>query len=487
MTTSDAPGQTKPRPRLRAARRRRGWSQVRAAIEINHLGLRLGYPEDQLRVDAHALSRWERGVHEPKARYIRIMCGLYELPADQLDLAPPASADTGGVVRVAAQPDTQTEGTPHTHSGPISVRIGSLDGDVVTFVVNRREFLEAVGGAVVTAATIRSTQTGVPPEHPAVPEVTRLLFGQVGSSGSPVTLADLDARVSNAWQIWTTDPQRYSAIRPLLPQLTGDVERAVRQFSTPQEQQQRRRAYEIAAHHYFLLRSFFRAVARYDLATMTADRGLFAADAADDPILIAGAKWNIATVLLIDDRASLGHEIAVQAADTVASVRVGDSRAAAMYGALHLTAATAAARSGQLAAARGHIWQHAEPTARMTGEANHLWTQFGPLNVGVIAVGVETALGNTTDALRVADRVDAAKLSSVERRATYLLEVAQSYELRGEDTGVLHYVARAERAAPEDVRYQPLAASLVRGLLVRSRPTLRPDIESLAARVGIER
>jgi hypothetical protein len=265
--------------------------------------------------------------------------------------------------------------------------------------------MTTVGGAVVTAATVRSTQTVAPPEHPAVPEVTRLLFGQVGSSGSPVTLADLDARVNSAWRIWTTDPQRYSAIRPLLPQLTSEIERAVRQFRTPQEQQQRRRAYEIAAHHYFLLRSFFRAVSRYDLATMTADRGLFAAGAADDPILMAGAKWNIATVLLIDDRASLGHEIAVLAADAIASMRVGDSRAAAMYGALHLTAASAAARSGQLAAARDHIWQH------------------------------ETALGNTGDALRMADRVDAAKLASVERRATYHLEVARSYELCGEDTG----------------------------------------------------
>jgi transcriptional regulator with XRE-family HTH domain len=91
MTTPNESGQPDQRLRLAAARRRRGWGQVRAAIEINGLGLRLGYSEDELRVDAHALSRWERGVHEPKARYIRIMCSLYELPADQLDLAPPVA------------------------------------------------------------------------------------------------------------------------------------------------------------------------------------------------------------------------------------------------------------------------------------------------------------------------------------------------------------------------------------------------------------
>lgn len=104
MTTANEPGRSKPRDLLAAARRRRGWSQVRAAIEINGLGLRLGYAEDQLRVDAHALSRWERGVHEPKARYIRIMCSLYKLPADQLDLAP--LAVDGGPLPTSAESNT---------------------------------------------------------------------------------------------------------------------------------------------------------------------------------------------------------------------------------------------------------------------------------------------------------------------------------------------------------------------------------------------
>ncbi len=261
---------------------------------------------------------------------------------------------------------------------------------------------------------------------------------------------------------------------------------SVRQFKTPQDEPQRRRAHEIAAHHYFLLRSFFRAVGRFDLATMCADRGLSAAEAADNPILIAGGQWNVATVLLIDDRASLGHEIAVQAANAIAPMCEKDSQAAAMYGALHLTAASSAARAGQLDLARDHIWQHAEPVARMTGEANVMWTQFGPLNVQVIAVGVETALANSADALCLADRVDAARLPSVERRVKHLLEVARSYEQRAEDLGVLHYLSRAEREAPEDLMYQPLAASLVQGLLARSRPMLLPDVEALARRAGLQ-
>src|SRR5258708_2553842 len=132
MTTPNESGRSKPRLRLAAARRRRGWGQVRAAIAINELGIRLGYSEDELRVDAHALSRWERGVHEPKARYIRIICSLYELPAHQLDLAPPM-ADGGPPT--AAHADARAEGPVH-----------STD-------VERREFMEhvlaALGGGLV--------------------------------------------------------------------------------------------------------------------------------------------------------------------------------------------------------------------------------------------------------------------------------------------------------------------------------------------------
>jgi hypothetical protein len=54
------------------------------------------------------------------------------------------------------------------------------------------------------------------------------------------------------------------------------------------------------------------------------------------------------------------------------------------------------------------------------------------------------------------------------------------------DDEVVSYLTRTELDAPEDLRYQPLAASLIQALLLRSRPTLRPDVEALANRVGIQ-
>jgi hypothetical protein len=346
--------------------------------------------------------------------------------------------------------------------------------------------LEALGGAAAAVAVSHITPIMPVQQHPATPALTRLLLGYDAGSRHSATLDDLSKRANDAWRIWTTDPSRYTAISSVLPPLTADILQGLKQFRTPQEDRQRRRAHEVAAHHYFLMRSFFRAIGRYDLATLTADRGLLAAEWADDPLLIAAARWNTATVLLIDRQSSLGHDVATAAAQELASAVHTSSRAAALWGALHLTAGSAAVRSKNLTAAREHVWTHAEPVARKTGEANPLWTQFGPLNVYVIAAGIETEIGNTTEALSLADRVDPTTLYSIERRATFLLELARSHEHRGDDIGVLHYLTRTELEAPEDLRYQPLAASLIPALLLRSRPTLRPDVEALANRVGIQ-
>jgi transcriptional regulator with XRE-family HTH domain len=322
----------------------------------------------------------------------------------------------------------------------------------------------------------------------AEPELSRLLYdhGDRNSQPAVVILDELNVRVFEAWNLWLNKPDRFTAIAAMLPQLAKDIEQAVRQFKSPQEESQRRRAYNIAAHHYSLLRSFFRAAQRYDLATQAADRGVLAAEAADDSILMAAAKWSLATVLLIDERSALGEEIALEAARTIAPMTDDSSRASAIYGALHLTAASAAVRNdGDLANARKHIWTEAEPVASKRGEINLLWTQFGSCNLHVIATGVEMEARNPIEALRLADKVNADKLPSVERSGTHFLEVAGCYDQLAEDAGVLHYLLRSETVMPEDMRYHPLSKPLIESLLMRSRPSIRQEVEALANRVGI--
>ncbi len=70
--------------RLRYYRRQKGWTLEDVAEGLHRM------VEDsdsvELGVDAHMVGRWERGVRRPAARYVALLCELFELPADELGL-----------------------------------------------------------------------------------------------------------------------------------------------------------------------------------------------------------------------------------------------------------------------------------------------------------------------------------------------------------------------------------------------------------------
>jgi transcriptional regulator with XRE-family HTH domain len=74
----------RPNTRLRLQRRLRGWSQEDVAAGLHRLAANLG--EAELGVDATMVSRWERGTRRPRPRYVRLLCSLFELPAEQLGI-----------------------------------------------------------------------------------------------------------------------------------------------------------------------------------------------------------------------------------------------------------------------------------------------------------------------------------------------------------------------------------------------------------------
>ncbi len=158
MTTAKEPGPPRKRARLAKARRNRGWGQARAAIEIYRLGTKLGYADDDLGVDAHAISRWERGIVEPSGPYVRIMCMLYGLPAEQLDLAPFVSDLDGSLPasRVASPTERVHRTGAATMAGPLIPR--SEDDDM-----KRREFNRGIIGSLLGALSLAEWERLVRP------------------------------------------------------------------------------------------------------------------------------------------------------------------------------------------------------------------------------------------------------------------------------------------------------------------------------------
>jgi transcriptional regulator with XRE-family HTH domain len=338
--------------------------------------------------------------------------------------------------------------------------------------------------ALLGEAPMQSDESG----SPAIPAIHSALL----TSGPPrygrdaSDLRDLRHRVDAAWASWQSSPIRYTATGPLLPDLIMDVEDATRRFDRGNQAEERRAAYRLAADLYFLLRTFCKRVGRLDLSLLVADRAARAAEAADDPLRMAAARWNLGHVLLADNQPEAAEDLTIDAAEELGPRLANDApRYMAIHGALYLVAAMAAVRRGDAWAAHAHLREKARPTADQVGEGNVCWTVFGPANVGLHEVSLEIEAGEAAEALRLADRVSPSQSPSIERRTTLLLELARCYHQRREDPAVLLHLLSAEREAPEDMRYNVLARDLVRGLVKRARPSYAAEARDLAFRIGL--
>lgn len=77
--------------RLRFERQRRGWSCDQVAVELCRVAHARG--EATPGVNGHMVNRWERGARRPSPHYARLLCLLYEKPADELGLVVTVSDD----------------------------------------------------------------------------------------------------------------------------------------------------------------------------------------------------------------------------------------------------------------------------------------------------------------------------------------------------------------------------------------------------------
>lgn len=321
--------------------------------------------------------------------------------------------------------------------------------------------------------------------HPIGSALQRSLMAYGDARGRVVDVPELRARVDDAWKIWQCSANRYTEASAVVAELTADVqetERALR-FGDPA---QRREAAKVAADMYFFLRTFTKRIGRTDLSLLAADRGVMAAEAADDPVRIAAAKWNLGHILLAQDEADAAEGVALTAMEDLQRAAGEDnSDAIAMRGALALVGVVAAVRKGDGWAARDRLREDAWPAARHVGDGNVMWTVFGPTNVGLHAVSVEMETGESAQGLRYADDIDASHMASLERQTTFALEVARCYEQRRDDPGVLIHLMNAETTGPEDMRYNTLARDLAHGLVKRARPTYAGQVQSFARRIGL--
>lgn len=314
--------------------------------------------------------------------------------------------------------------------------------------------------------------------------IYRALTEPTPAKGEAPPLAELYEQVKQAWRTWQTSPQRYSQLAGQLPQLIIDTESAV-QAHQAKAGASSRQAKGCAADLYCLVRTVTKRCGRFDLSLLAADRAVRAAEAADDALRLAVARWNLAQVLLADGQPEGAEMVAMRAADALRLLMVeGGTDTAAIYGALLLIGAVAVARQGDTWTAHSRL-REAAPLAGRTGECNTLWTAFGPTNVAMYAVTLEIEAGEAAEGLRLAEHIEPKHSPSIERRVAFLLDQAKGYEQRRDYATALLLLHTTEREAPEDMQHRPAAHTILRTIITRGRRSVAAEATQMADRVGL--
>jgi hypothetical protein len=156
----------------------------------------------------------------------------------------------------------------------------------------------------------------------------------------------------------------------------------------------------------------------------------------------------------------------------------------AVYGMLFLAGAIAASRADDRGTTRVFLSEADQAARRLGADANHMWTAFGPTNVAIHRVATAMELGDFQVAIDLSSRIDASAMP-VERRIRHALDIAHAHTARRRTDQATEILLRAERVAPEQVRYHAMSRQLVVQWLRQCRGTPSRDLGDLARRMRL--
>jgi transcriptional regulator with XRE-family HTH domain len=310
-----------------------------------------------------------------------------------------------------------------------------------------------------------------------------LLEHQVTPNGRTPSVAHLASRLERAWRVRHSSPDHRTQLGALLPDLIRDAQLAARTAPT----EDRRAARRTLAGVYQLADFYVAYQPAPELVWMVADRALTEGREADDPYTLAGGVWAMVGALRDAGR----WDEAVTLADDAARQLRPHLEAApddwhGMVGALEAEIAYVHARRGRPGEAWAHL-ERADEIARRLGPGyRHVQSSFSMPVLAAHATTVGVELRRPGEALRAADTVDADAIASVPRRSRHLIEVARAHHQRDEQVAVWALLHKAERVAPETIRYNGFAREMLIDLAARPPAGFRTEVHDLCQRVGID-
>jgi len=324
--------------------------------------------------------------------------------------------------------------------------------------------------------------------YPAAPLIEQAMmgYGTPGALGSleeperEVSLEFLRAQARSAYQAYQAT--RYDAAGRVLPGLIRDVETVARiaGLGSPAACEVRARVYDTAA-------ALLSRVGEPFLAWAAADRAIFAAEHSGNPLLAAASAWRLSYMITGRKHLQEALELAMTAVAALQRMtRASSPEQLSVYGALHLAAATAAAASLDRATTES-LLATARGIADRTGEANHMGTAFGPVNVAIHTISASLKLGDPRTATETGEALNLTAMPAglVGRRTQVNLDLARAYAMSRKDAAAVNLLLDAERLSPQLVRYDQATRDVLTELLRREHRPSTPELRPLARRAGV--
>jgi transcriptional regulator with XRE-family HTH domain/tetratricopeptide (TPR) repeat protein len=440
---------------IRERRAEQGLTQQELADELVRIALL--NKGRHVGVTANMVSKWERGTKHPSRFYSQLLCLVLDASPTDLDL--PA-----GTVSAAKW-----------HAGTSNMNPREPENDNV----DRRQFFRSTAVVGATLITSRAAPTSADSPDLFLP-LRRAIMGDLVRSGRP-DLRRLGRRITNAWAL--RQEGRYDQLARSLPSLVVDARAAVHELRGAEHV----KATAILVHAYNAASSVLKTIGSSPLALVAADRAIQVSAQIDSPALAAAGAYRLANVFLPAGQAMDALDVALEATSRVEPSINRSPIELATWGSLLLTAAAAAAATGDATQA-WQLYGEATTASRMLGHDHaDVYTIFGPTSVAMQGVCLAADLGAPRDAIRRSERITLDRLPAQlrERRSHYLVNLASGYEQCGDDSAALAYLLLAERYSPEDVHRGALPRSLVTSMLSRERRGATAGLRALAARLHV--
>ena len=263
---------------------------------------------------------------------------------------------------------------------------------------------------------------------------------------------------------WTNYQQgRIGRVIAELPKLIG-LAQALEDNVTTLERQ----GWAVSARVHHLAATTLSKVGEADLAWIAAERAMYAADQADDPLVLASAARAGTHALLASGRFDDAVELGDTAAEWMRPQLVNDDPAAlSLLGMLRLRTAVAAARRQDRSATRDLIARAQRAADRLGQDGNYWQTGFGPTNVELHRLSTLLDLGDVDYVASHGAEVTPTNLP-VERQVSHLIDVAKALSLVAQDDDAARLLFDAEQMAPHLVRQNPVVRETVKALYRRA-------------------